>query len=157
MLTNMFKTGLSRRRMLRGIAALAGTATASSLMIRGARAAEQTVKIGFLAPLTGEVAAWGKPGLDGCLIWAEWINAAGGVNIGGEAHMIEFVAYDDEYDAGKARAGATQLIKEDGVKLIMMLGGDPTPAGRAAGTSDCPRSGRDLPPRPRGRCERPTR
>ena len=27
--------------------------------------ADKVVKIGFLAPLTGAVAAWGKPGLDG--------------------------------------------------------------------------------------------
>jgi branched-chain amino acid transport system substrate-binding protein len=127
MLANMFKNGLTRRRVLRGAAALAGTAAATTLVPRAARAADKTVKIGFLAPLTGEVAAWGKPGLDGCLIWAEWVNAAGGVNIAGEAHMVEFVPYDDEYDAGKARAGATKLIKEDGVKLIMMLGGDPWP------------------------------
>lgn len=127
MLSKMFKQGLTRRRMLRGALALAGTTAATSLVPRPARAAGKTVKIGFLAPLTGEVAAWGKPGLDGCEIWAEWVNAAGGINIGGEGHMVEFVAYDDEYDAGKARAGATKLIKEDGVKLIMMLGGDPWP------------------------------
>ena len=127
MLAKRCRNGLTRRRVLRGAAALAGTAAATSLVPRAARAADKTVKIGFLAPLTGEVAAWGKPGLDGCLIWAEWVNAAGGVNIAGEAHMVEFVPYDDEYDAGKARAGATKLIKEDGVKMIMMLGGDPWP------------------------------
>ena len=127
MLKDIFWTGLTRRKMLRGAVALAGTAVATTFAPHVARAAGKTVKIGFLAPLTGEVAAWGKPGLDGCLIWAEWVNAAGGVNIGGEAHMVEFVPYDDEYDAGKARAGATKLIKEDGVKMIMMLGGDPWP------------------------------
>ena len=30
--------------------------------------------------------------------------------------------------AGRARTGATQLIREDGVKFIMMLGGDTWPA-----------------------------
>jgi branched-chain amino acid transport system substrate-binding protein len=96
-------------------------------MPRAARAQEKTVRIGFLAPLTGPVSAWGKPGLDGCRIWAEDVNASGGINIGGEPHMVEFVAYDDEYDPAKARTGATQLIREDGVKFIMMLGGDPWP------------------------------
>ena len=90
------------------------------------------MKIGFLAPLTGAVAAWGKPGLDGCQIWADWVNAAGGIKIGGEAYKVEFVAYDDEYDPGKARTGAIKLIQEDGVKFIMMLGGDPWP-GVSAG------------------------
>ena len=46
--------------------------------------ADKVVKIGFLAPLTGAVAAWGKPGLDGCQIWADWVNDAGGIQIGGE-------------------------------------------------------------------------
>jgi branched-chain amino acid transport system substrate-binding protein len=55
------------------------------------------------------------------------MNAAGGVNIGGDNYQFEFVAYDNEYDPGKARAGATQLIHEDGVKFIMMLGGDTWP------------------------------
>ena len=87
-----------------------------------------TVKIGFLAPLTGEVAAWGLPGLYGCEIWAEQVNAAGGVNIGGKAHMVELVSYDNEYAPDKARTGAQKLIHEDGVRFIMMLGGDTWPA-----------------------------
>ena len=98
---------------------------------RLAFAQEKVVKIGFLAPLTGAVAAWGKPGLDGCQIWADWMNEAGGIEIGGEAHKVEFIAYDEEYDAGKARTGATKLIQEDGVKFIMMLGGDPWPGVEA--------------------------
>ncbi len=89
--------------------------------------ADKVVKIGFLAPLTGAVAAWGKPGLDGLHIWGDRVNAAGGIPIGGDNYKVEFVAYDDEYDPGKARTGAVKLIKEDGVKFIMMLGGDPWP------------------------------
>lgn len=89
--------------------------------------ADKVVKIGFLAPLTGAVSAWGKPGLDGCEIWADWVNAAGGLEVGGDRYKVEFIGYDNEYDAGKARAGAAKLIKEDGVKFIMMLGGDTWP------------------------------
>ena len=84
-------------------------------------------KIGFLAPLTGEVAAWGLPGLYGCQIWAEKINKAGGIKAGGKSHLVEFVPYDNEYAPDKARAGAQKLINEDGVKFIMMLGGDTMP------------------------------
>lgn len=120
---------LSRRRFLQS------TATAGAALslnpggfVSESRAAEEkVVKIGFLAPLTGAVAAWGKPGLDGCKIWADWTNAAGGIKVGDDNYKVEFVAYDEEYDAGKARTGATKLIKEDGVKFIMMLGGDPWP------------------------------
>lgn len=118
---------LNRRKFLRSSAA-AGLAVAAGGLPGGlAHAADKTVKIGFLAPLTGDVAAWGAPGYYGCQIWAEWVNAAGGVNINGEAHQIEFVAFDDEYSAEKARTGARKLIEDDEVKFILMLGGDPMP------------------------------
>ncbi len=116
---------IGRRTFLGATAAGAAWAAAP----RGSlSAAEKTVKIGFLAPLTGEVAAWGLPGYYGCQIWADWVNAAGGVKIGGDSYKIEFVSYDNEYAPDKARTGATKLILEDGVKFIMMLGGDTWPA-----------------------------
>ena len=118
--------GLSRRKLLGTATAGATVALASSMAPKAARA-DDTIKIGFLAPLTGEVAAWGLPGLYGCEIWAEKVNAAGGVNIGGKSHKVEFVSYDNEYAPDKARAGAQKLINEDGVKFIMMLGGDTMP------------------------------
>jgi len=109
------------------VAATAAFAASATIMPKVSFAADKVVKIGFLAPLTGDVAAWGKPGLDGCLIWSDWVNKAGGVKIGGDSYKIEFVSYDNEYDPAKARTGATKLIKEDGVKFIMMLGGDTWP------------------------------
>jgi branched-chain amino acid transport system substrate-binding protein len=113
---------ITRRKFLGTTAA--GAALASTGMPRVAFAGEKTVKIGFLAPLTGEVAAWGLPGLYGCEIWAENVNAAGGIKIGGDSYKVELVSYDNEYAPDKARTGATKLIQEDGVKFIMMLGGD---------------------------------
>lgn len=123
MLSKIAKLGLSRRTFLQSTAA----ATLASNLPRAAMAADQVIKIGFLAPLTGAVAAWGKPGLDGCEIWAERVNAAGGIKLADGNHMVEFVAYDNEYDPAKARTGATKLIREDGVSFIMMLGGDTWP------------------------------
>lgn len=122
----MKRLGVNRRQFLGGTAA--GLALAGSTKFtRHAFAADKVVRIGFLAPLTGEVAAWGLPGLYGCQIWAEQVNAAGGVNIDGEPHRIEFASYDDEYLADKALQGAQKLVLEDDVKFIMMLGGDPWP------------------------------
>ena len=114
---------ISRRRFINTTAGAAMTMTATGIPF-GVSAGEKVVKIGFLAPLTGPVSPWGKPGLDGCLIWADWVNTAGGLEIGGDHYKVEFVPYDTEYDPGKARTGATKLIKEDGVSFIMMLGGD---------------------------------
>ncbi len=119
---------LSRRKFVKtSSAAAAGLAVSSALPSMGF-SADKTVKIGFLAPLTGDVAAWGLPGRDGCLIWADWVNAAGGIKIGGDHYKVEFVSYDNEYAPDKALVGAKKLILEDGVKFIMMLGGDTFPA-----------------------------
>jgi len=125
MTTKVRFSAIDRRKFL--------TTTAAAALLAGVFppkvvfGADKVVKIGFLAPLTGAVAAWGKPGLDGLHIWADRINGAGGIPIGDDKYKVEFVAYDDEYDPGKARTGAVKLIKEDGVKFIMMLGGDPWP------------------------------
>jgi branched-chain amino acid transport system substrate-binding protein len=120
------RRGVDRRRFL-ATSAIGLTAASLAARPKVSFAQAKTVRIGFLAPLTGEVAAWGLPGLYGCEIWAEKVNAAGGVDIGGEPHMVELVSYDDEYAPDKARTGATKLIFEDEVKFIMMLGGDPWP------------------------------
>lgn len=130
MFANFTAGGTTRRKFLKSASALAGLGVLGAQLPTRVAAAGEPIRIGFLAPLTGPVAAWGKPGLDGCEIWAEWINAAGGITIGGESHPIEFVSYDNEYDAGKARTGATKLIRDDGVKFIMMLGGDTWPGAQ---------------------------
>ncbi len=81
-------------------------------------------KIGFLAPLTGEVAGWGLPGLYGDEIWVEHFNAAGGITLSdGTQILAEMVPYDNEYVADKALTGAKKLVLEDEVVLIQMLGG----------------------------------
>ncbi len=66
---------ISRRKFLGTTAA--GVALAGVAAPNLAFGAAKTVKVGFLAPLTGEVSAWGLPGLYGCQIWAEQVNAAG--------------------------------------------------------------------------------
>ena len=72
--------GITRRKFL-GTTAV-GVALAGVAAPNLAFGAAKTVKVGFLAPLTGEVAAWGLPGLYGCQIWAEQVNAAGGIQVG---------------------------------------------------------------------------
>ncbi len=126
--------GLNRRKFL-GTSAMAGAAgaaaAATSLRAHPAGArGNEVVKVGLLIPLTGDIAAWGLPGLYGCEMWAEAKNAAGGVEIDGKMYDIEIVSYDDEYLPDKARTGAQKLINEDGVKFIQMLGGDTWPAAQ---------------------------
>lgn len=96
----------------------------SATMPRFSVGAMQTVKVGFLGPLTGMAAAWGEPGYSGCLIWADRINARGGIRIGSRRFQVAIVPYDSENDANKALTGVRKLVLEDGVSFVMTLGGD---------------------------------
>jgi branched-chain amino acid transport system substrate-binding protein len=62
--------------------------------------------------------------VNGSLIWIERINGAGGLKVGSRRYMLELVQYDTMYQPDRALQGARKLIVEDGVKLILMIGGD---------------------------------
>ncbi len=83
------------------------------------KAAGDTIKIGFMGALTGDVAMFGKPTLEGMKIAADEINAAGGV-IG---KKIEIIETDNRGDKQEGAAVAQKLINRDNVVAIL---GDPT-------------------------------
>ena len=114
--------GITRRNFVKVTAA--GAVVASAGFPRRVFAAGQkTVQIGMNIPMTGDYAPWGLPGLYGCQIVADDINAAGGVDIGGNNYAIEMVSYDHGYDIEKAIQGYKKMVVEDKVSLVMMLGG----------------------------------
>lgn len=119
----MTKSGVSRRQLLAGTAGVAGGLTALGTLPTKVFAGEKVVKIGFLAPLTGEAAGWGLPGLYGVEIWIERVNAAGGMKVGNDTYKVEVVPYDDENDTPKTLVGAKKLVFEDDVKFMIMMGG----------------------------------
>jgi len=120
--THVFEARFGRRKFLG--AALAGAgAMALGGLPRIGNAATKTVKLGMNIPMTGDYAPWGLPGLYGCQIVANNLNAAGGVEIGGDKYMIEMVGYDHGYDTEKAIQGYKKLVLQDEVKMVMMLGG----------------------------------
>ena len=110
---------MKRRDFLKTTSALAVTAG----MSQEAFGATKKVKIGMNIPMTGDYAPWGLPGLYGCEIVAADLNRAGGIKIGNDAYRVEIVAYDHAYDTEKAVQGYKKLVLQDGVKMVMMLGG----------------------------------
>ncbi|GAB4296558.1 MAG: ABC transporter substrate-binding protein [Desulfuromonadia bacterium] len=78
-----------------------------------------SVKIGFLGALTGDIAMFGKPTLDGMKMAAEEVNAAGGVL----GKKIEIVESDNRGDKQEGAAVTQKLISRDNVVAIV---GDPT-------------------------------
>ena len=86
-----------------------------------ATAKAETLKIGVIAPLTGPAATWGLATAGGPKILASEINAKGGLDVGGKKYQVEVVAYDDQYKAADAVAAYNRLIRQDGVKYIIVM------------------------------------
>lgn len=107
-----------------GSASFAHRLAVTSILPRLPVGMAETVKIGFLAPLTGPVAFWGLPGLNGCRIWEDWLNRIGGLLINGRRYPVEICACDCGYDGKRSIDGARFLVEEQNVSLLMMLGGD---------------------------------
>lgn len=82
------------------------------------------VRIGFLTPLSGPEEYWGRPGLDGCRIWTDWINERGGLMVAGKRHRVEIVAHDSAADPGTTLEAARDMVERQRVRLILTLGGD---------------------------------
>jgi branched-chain amino acid transport system substrate-binding protein len=78
-----------------------------------------TARIGFLGALTGDVAMFGKPTLEGMKMATEEINASGGVN----GKKIEIVETDNRGDKQEGASVTQKLISRDHVVAIV---GDPT-------------------------------
>jgi len=77
--------------------------------------AEEPIKIGFGMALTGALAGAGKAALIAIQIWAEEVNAGGGLL----GRPVELIYYDDQTNPGKVPAIYTKLINVDRVDLIV--------------------------------------
>lgn len=101
---------ISRRGLLAGTAAAAVGATAA----RPARAADP-VKLGASLSLTGRFSDSAKYTREGYLLWADAINAAGGIN----GAPVALTIYDDESNPDTGRVLVQRLIDRDGVVGIL--------------------------------------
>lgn len=74
-----------------------------------------TIKIGGVAPLSGNVAVYGVECKNGIDLAVEEINAAGGIN----GQKIQFICEDDEGDPAKSVSAYKKLIAKDKARLII--------------------------------------
>jgi branched-chain amino acid transport system substrate-binding protein len=88
--------------------------SAGALSLPATAYAQDSVKIGFVAALTGPAADLGRPTRDGALLFIEALNAAGGVN----GKKIELIIFDDESNPARAVSGVRKMIDSDGVLAI---------------------------------------
>ncbi|GMG85391.1 ABC transporter substrate-binding protein [Paralimibaculum aggregatum] len=93
-------------------------AAAVAAAIAGQAGAAETVRIGELHPITGPASYYGLPESQAIRLAAEQINAAGGLDIGGETRMIEIVSGDTQASPTGGVAALRKLMA-DGVQIII--------------------------------------
>lgn len=77
--------------------------------------AEETVKVGALLSLSGPAASFGIPERDIVKILADKVNAEGGI----KGRKIEVIYHDDQTNPTESARGATKLIQQDKVQVII--------------------------------------
>ena len=77
------------------------------------------IKVGVTGPLSGEKASWGLTFKRCTEMWADEINAEGGLLVDGVRHPIEVYVEDTRYDAALAKTAAERLAYEHKVRYVM--------------------------------------
>ena len=90
------------------------------------------IKVGWLGPLTGNVAQYGQAVKNGVDLYVEQLNAAGGIN----GKKIELVSYDEEGDPVKAVTGYNSLVDQGVVAIVGDVTTAPTKAVVAESQAD---------------------
>jgi branched-chain amino acid transport system substrate-binding protein len=86
-------------------------ALAMAALVATPALAQETIKIGFFAPITGPVAADGASAKQSVELAVKDVNAAGGIR----GKKIELIVYDDRLNPQEAVAIANKLIEKDQV------------------------------------------
>ena len=81
----------------------------------GGETSSDTIKIGFVGPLTGDAAAWGIAQLKAVQIRVDKCNQDGGLL----GKQVELFYYDNREDAVETVNAARKLIENDGVVAIL--------------------------------------
>jgi branched-chain amino acid transport system substrate-binding protein len=79
---------------------------------------EEVVKIGHVAPLTGQIAHLGKDNENGAKMAVDEINAAGGLKVGDKTIKLELVGEDDKADPKEGTLAAQKIVDSGAVAVV---------------------------------------
>lgn len=108
-----YRKNFTGRTLLTFLGIAAATSATQSL------AQDKVFRIGAPLALTGALADEGKKQEDVWRLWGDKVNAAGGIEIGGEIYTVELVKYDYQTDGKRAGQLAEKLIIDDEVDVLM--------------------------------------
>lgn len=110
---------MTHRKNIKARMLLATVGLATVASFTQVYAQDKVFRIGAPLALTGGLADEGKKQQDVWKLWMDKVNAAGGIDIGGEKYQIEFVQYDYQTDGKRAGQLAEKLIIDDEVDVLM--------------------------------------
>src|SRR5438132_14210206 len=87
-----------------------------------------TIKIGYAISRTGPFAPGAQATQEpSYILWAEQVNAAGGINVKGQKRKVELISYDDRSEVETIVRTFEKLMVTDKVDLISCRPGAPPP------------------------------
>jgi branched-chain amino acid transport system substrate-binding protein len=86
-----------------------------------------TVTIGYINDLSGIYQTIGYPAVNGTRVAVNLVNQAGGVTIGGKKYKLALKTCEANSESAQAVACAQQLVRDDGLKIIMGAQGAEAP------------------------------
>jgi branched-chain amino acid transport system substrate-binding protein len=90
------------------------------LLIAGPALAQEPVRIGYAIARTGPWAAGAQVTQEpNYLLWAEQVNAAGGLNVQGKRRQVELIGYDDRSETETTVRTYEKLMGSDKVDLVL--------------------------------------
>ena len=119
------KKMISRRNFLAaaGVVAAAGVltacggssnGTAASASTAASTASGDTIKVGVLGPLTGDVSVYGQAVVNGATLYLKQVNEKGGIN----GKQLEIIAMDEQGDATQAVTCFTKMCDQGITALV---------------------------------------
>jgi branched-chain amino acid transport system substrate-binding protein len=112
--TNIFSQ-VKERKVKKLSLILAALVMTASVFLIGCKRDADTVRIGGIFPLSGNVAVYGIEARNGILLAIDEINASGGIN----GRKVELIAEDDEGNPEKSVNAYKKLTAKDKVNIII--------------------------------------
>lgn len=108
------------RRFAGRLSAIVRLSLVSALLslVAAPATAQETIRFGAPLPLTGPLAPEALKQKQGYDLWAEAVNNAGGIDVGGKKMMVEIVYTDYQSKTPRAVQAAEQLITQEKVNFL---------------------------------------
>ena len=113
------RSAYTRREFLRLTGAGLGGLVVLSACGSSGSGSSTTVTFGAAVSLTGSLSQEGGLTKDGYTFYKDWVNAHGGLNVGGKTYQIDLKLYDDQSNPTQSAQLFQKLISEDKINHLL--------------------------------------